>query len=349
MQPVRVLVVDDSVLMRQLISKMLNRYPIIQVVGTAVNGSDALNKIKILNPDVVTLDIEMPIMDGLTALKEIIAGASLPVIMFSTHTSEGTKSTIEALTLGAFDFVTKPSRPSELEQMVAELARKIEAAARVLLNRIIQRPAATGAAFSLADADTRLGGRKSLVVMGSSTGGPGALHRVVPSLPEDFPAAVVIVQHIPAGFSKPLADHLARKSRLPVRHAESGDQVTPGEVLVAPAGYDLIFTGKARNATVILDKGSGPPPPGGFRPSVDRVMKSAAGVFGEEVLGVLMTGMGRDGAQGMKEIKEKNGSTIAEAESTCVVFGMPRAAIELGAADRVVPLHQIVSEIIAML
>ena len=349
MPPVKVLVVDDSALMRLLISKMLGKYPFIQVIGTAVNGSDALNKITILSPDVVTLDVEMPVMDGLSALQRIMRDSPLPVIMFSTLTSEGTKATIEALALGAFDFVAKPSSSAALEPMVAELARKIETAAAVPMHRVIRRPLATRAAFPVVAPETRLRGKTRLVVIGTSTGGPGALHTVIPSLPGDFPAAVVIVQHIPVGFSKPLAEHLARRSQIPVRHAESGDQVAPGQVLVAPAGYDLTFRGRAGSAEVVLDRGSGPVPPGGFRPSVDGVMRSAASVFGEAVLGVLMTGMGRDGALGMKEIKQKNGRTIAEAESTCVVFGMPRAAIELGAADRVVPLPQIVSEIIAML
>ena len=349
MPPVKVLVVDDSALMRQLISRTLGKYPFIQVVGTAMNGSDAIGKISALRPDVVTMDVEMPVMDGLSALKRIMRENPLPVIMFSTLTAQGTKATIEALASGAFDFVTKPSSPAALEPMVEELARKIEAAAAVPLNKVVRRRPATGAAVPVSVPVSRTGGKVQLVVIGTSTGGPGALHTVIPALPGDFPAAVVVVQHIPAGFSKPLAEHLDRRASISVRHAEAGDPVSPGRVLVAPAGYDLTFRGRAGNASVVLSKGVAPLPPGGFRPSVDGVMKSAASVFNDAVIGVLMTGMGRDGAMGMKEIKQRNGRTIAEAESTCVVFGMPRAAIELGAADRVVPLHQIVPEIISML
>ncbi|KUK82207.1 MAG: Chemotaxis response regulator protein-glutamate methylesterase, partial [Pelotomaculum thermopropionicum] len=174
-------------------------------------------------------------------------------------------------------------------------------------------------------------------------------HTVIPGLPRDFPAAVVVVQHMPEGFSEPLAEHLARRSRLPVRHASSGDKVLPGQVLVAPAGFDLSFRGGAGSAVVVLDRGRGPVTPGGFRPSVDGVMISAAQVFGQVVMGVLMTGMGRDGARGMAEIRKRHGRTIAEAESTCIVFGMPKAAIDAGAAERIVPLSKIASEIISLL
>lgn len=348
MPPVKVLVVDDSALMRQLITRMLGSCRDIQVVGSAVNGLDALSKIPSLKPDVVTLDVEMPVLDGLAALRRIMRERPLPVVMFSTLTAEGTRATVEALSLGAFDFVTKPAGPSALEPMVAELARKIKTAA-VSRNRVA-RGTLTPRAFSPLPAPTvRKNGKTRLVVVGTSTGGPAALQTVIPGLPSDFPAAVVVVQHIPAGFSKPLAEHLARRSRLPVRHAEPGDPVLPGRVLVAPAGFDLTFRGRPGSVSVALDGGSGPVPPGGFRPSVDGVMTSAARVFGDAAMGVLMTGMGRDGARGMQEIKKHRGRTIAEAENSCVVFGMPRAAIELGAADRVVPLPQIVQEIIALL
>lgn len=376
MPPVKVLVVDDSALMRQLITRMLGSYPDIRVVGTAFNGSDALGKIAALKPDVVTMDVEMPVMDGLAALRRIMRETPLPVIMFSTLTALGTRATVEALAAGALDFVTKPSNPAQLGPLVEELAGKIRVAAAVPPQRFARRPLPTPrpvrpappapgpapAAARQAPAraqlppgtaapalDRRPAGRTRLVVIGCSTGGPAALQQVVPALPRDFPAPVVVVQHIPVGFSRPLAEHLDRRSHLEVRHAQSGDPVVPGRVLVAPAGFDLTFRGAAGSAVVALDKGRGPVPPGGFRPSVDGVMTAAARFFGGAILGVLMTGMGRDGAKGMQEIKRAGGRTIAEAESTCAVFGMPRAAIEAGAADRVVPLPQIASEIMAML
>ncbi|MCL6560674.1 MAG: chemotaxis protein CheB, partial [Firmicutes bacterium] len=180
-----------------------------------------------------------------------------------------------------------------------------------------------------------------IVVIGCSTGGPAALQQVIPALPHNFPVPVVVVQHIPPGFSKHLAEHLDKKSPLKVVHAEHGTRVEPGYVLVAPAGFDLEFRRGNGHATVSLIQGSGPPPPGGFRPSVDGVMTSAVRLFGEGVLGVVMTGMGRDGAKGMKEIVRHNGCTIAEDESTCVVYGMPKAAIESGAAEFTLPLPRI--------
>lgn len=373
MPPVKVLVVDDSALMRQLITRHLGAQPDLQVIGTAMDGQDALKKIADLKPDVVSMDVEMPRMDGLTSLRRIMRENPLPVIMFSTLTALGTRATIEALAAGALDFVTKPSSPAQLGPMVEELTEKIRVAATVPPSRFTRRflvtpqparpaPHAPGTTRAIGTRRVseqagnispvqvqRQAGRTSLVVIGCSTGGPAALQQVVPALPRDFSAPVVVVQHIPVGFSKPLAEHLDRKSHLEVRHAQNGDSLIPGRVLVAPAGFDLTFHGRIGSATVALDKGSAPVPPGGFRPSVDVVMTSAAQVFGDAVMGVLMTGMGRDGAMGMKEIKKYNGRTIAEAESSCVVFGMPRAAIEAGAADRVAPLPQIVSEIISML
>lgn len=347
MPPVKVLVVDDSEVMQRLISKVLDRYTGIRVVGTAVNGREALEKIQALKPDVVTMDVEMPVMDGLTALRRIMRNNPVPVIMFSTLTATGARATIEALALGAFDFVKKPEGPAALESMVEELAGKVMAAAAVPAAKTARMPLVPRAPASVASCTTR--GKTRLVVVGTSTGGPAALHTVIPGLPRDFPAAVVVVQHMPEGFSEPLAEHLARRSRLPVRHASSGDKVLPGQVLVAPAGFDLSFRGGAGSAVVVLDRGRRPVAPGGFRPSVDGVMISAAQVFGQVVMGVLMTGMGRDGARGMAEIRKRNGRTIAEAESTCIVFGMPKAAIDAGAAERIVPLSKIASEIISLL
>lgn len=356
MLPAKVLVVDDSPLMRRLIINQLDKYPDIQIIGTAVDGRDALRKIETLRPDVVTLDVEMPVMDGLTALRRIMRTSPLPVIMCSSRTDVGTGDTIAALTAGALDFVTKPDDKSRLQPMVEDLALKIKVAAAVPSSRISRQ--ATSAAVRarpliVPPHPAKVNVRKTttrLVVVGCSTGGPAALQRLVPALPGDFPVPVVIVQHIPAGFSQPLAEHLDRKSHLQVRHAQNGDALLAGRVLVAPAGLDLTFQrASAGGHIVLLKKGNAPLPPGGFRPSVDGVMNAAARLFGDSVLGVLMTGMGRDGAMGMKAIKNSRGRTIAEAESSCVVYGMPRAAIEAGIVDRVAPLQRIAQEIINMI
>ncbi len=354
MPPIKVLVVDDSALMRRLITRFIEADGEFQVLDTAADGSEAIKKIASLRPDVVTLDVEMPVMDGLTTLGTIMKQRPTPVVMLSALTYEGARETMRALSLGAVDFVSKPTKPGEMEAMVADLKFKLRAAAMASLRRAaprkvvpVIRPSAP--AVSPVYSQPRAGGKVELVVIGSSTGGPAALQQLVPALPATLSAGIVIVQHIPVGFSGPMSEHLDRKSKLKVKHASQGDPVRPGTVLVAPAGYDLTFRGKPGSLTVNLDPGKGPVPPGGFRPSVDVVMTSAAQTCGVACMGVLLTGMGRDGAKGMAEIRQRRGHTVAEAESTCVVYGMPKAAIEIGAAEKVLPLYEIAHEIVKMI
>lgn len=361
MAPVRVLIVDDSALLRRLLTRFLEGREGFQVIGTAANGEEAVQKTCSLAPDVVTLDLEMPVLDGLGALRRIMRECPAPVVMLSSHTTAGARATMQALALGAVDFVAKPSRPGQWEAVVDELAEKLRAAARVGVHKLAAVPrlrkAAAQPPAELLPAEPehlsrpvpiarRAASPVEVVVIGSSTGGPAALQAVIPTLPADLPAAVVIVQHLPVGFSQSLAEHLARRSRLPVAHAASGEEVVPGRVLVAPAGFEFTFRRRGSSVTVHLNAGSSPPSPGAFRPSVDAAMLSAAEVYGERAMGVLLTGMGRDGARGMLAIKEKGGLTVAQNEATCVVFGMPRAAIELGAAQKVLPLERIGEEII---
>lgn len=348
--PIRVLVVDDSSLMRRLITRILEEDSGIRVVDTAADGGEAIKKITALKPDVVTLDVEMPVLDGLATLGRVMKHHPLPVVMLSAHTTEGARATMQALALGAVDFVAKPTRPGDMEVMVADLRYKIKAAAQASLRKFPAVPARTPGGQAVETAGKKPAapagrGKIEAVVIGSSTGGPAALQQIIPMLPAGLSAGVVIVQHIPVGFSGPLAEHLDRKSKLRVKHAVQGDSIRPGEVLVAPAGYDLTFRRKQGALTINLDPGQGPVPPGGFRPSVDVVMKSAAETLHCQAMGVLLTGMGKDGAQGMVAIKNSGGPTVAEAESTCVVFGMPRAAIEMGGAGKVLPLHEIAAEI----
>ncbi|WP_018086501.1 protein-glutamate methylesterase/protein-glutamine glutaminase [Desulfurispora thermophila] len=397
MPPINVLVVDDSALMRRLITRFLEedpQKPPIKVLDSAANGQEALEKAVRLRPDVVTLDVEMPVLDGLATLERLMRQHPVPVIMLSAHTTEGAQATIKALALGAVDFVAKPARREDMPQMVNDLRFKVRAASQAVLRWPGGRPArplavvrpvqttrqavppagavgisgGSGGRYSagviavshtaaasqpspigapeVAAGPVRQSGRIQLVVIGSSTGGPAALQQIIPRLPANLGATVVVVQHLPVGFSGPMAEHLDRKSAIKVRHAQQGDQLRPGEVLVAPAGYDLTFRGRPGNVSVFLDPGQGPVPPGGFRPSVDVTMLSAAEVLGNQCMGVLLTGMGRDGALGMQAIFRSGGLTIAEHESTCVVYGMPRAAVELGAANRVLPLPEIAAEIV---
>jgi len=339
--PVKVLVVDDSALIRVVVSRLLEQDPEIKVAGTAANGLEALEKVVSLRPDVVTMDVEMPGLNGLAALKRIMREHPLPVIMLSAHTTVGARDTMEALSSGAVDFVAKPARQADVPVMARELCEKIKVAARVVLRRREAAPAPKPA-----PAPRRAGGGTTeLVVIGSSTGGPVALQNILGAWPASLGAAVVIVQHLPVGFSQSLADHLGKKTALSVRHAENNDPVLPGRVLVAPAGADLLF----RDRHVQVRPVEQPHPRGSFHPSVDGVMTSAAEVFGARSMGVLLTGMGRDGAKGMGRIKLAGGRTIAQDKDSCAVYGMPRAAVEEGAVDRVVPLSQIAGEVLHLL
>ncbi|GAB6180143.1 chemotaxis response regulator protein-glutamate methylesterase [Desulfotomaculum defluvii] len=358
MLPVKVLVVDDSSLMRRLISRLLEEDKEIQVIGSAADGLEALQQIKVLRPDVVTLDVEMPKLDGIATLRRLMRECPTPAIMLSAHTHEGARATMDALSAGAVDFVAKPSTSAELPKMVEDLKTKVKVAARVSLGRVRTtlsqtsakpKPTAPPPVRPVAQTPRQFRcGKIDLVVIGCSTGGPAALQQIIPYLPAHLPAGVVIVQHIPVGFSKSMAEHLDKKSAISVRHAEEGDEIKAGQVLVAPAGFDLNFKAKGNGATVSLTNFGASLKPGGFRPSVDWVMKSAAEVYGCRTMGVLLTGMGRDGAQGMLAIKERGGPTIAEHQSTCVVYGMPKAAADIGAAGKMVPLPQIVQEIQAV-
>ncbi|SFF95305.1 two-component system, chemotaxis family, response regulator CheB [Desulfotomaculum arcticum] len=359
LRQIKVLVVDDSALMRRIVSRLLEMQADIKVVDTAVDGEDAIKKVKLHRPDVVTMDVEMPGLNGVATVRRLMQQCPVPVIMLSAHTMEGTSVTMEALAAGAVDFVPKPTKAGGVEKMVADLTRKIRVARRASIGRCQAAPAPsrvidykpkpqTAAAVVAAAAEKAPYAKIDLVVVGSSTGGPAALQNLLPALPANFPCGIIVVQHIPVGFSGPMSEHLNRKCKMEVKHAEHGDRVTPGRVLVAPAGYDLYLRKYGDRLSVALDKGNKPVPPGGFRPSVDVVMNSAAEVAGNNTLAVLLTGMGRDGARGMLAIRRRGGRTIAQDESTCVVYGMPKAAADLGAAEKILPLHQIAAEIIKL-
>lgn len=371
-QPIKVLVVDDSALMRRVITRMLEAQPGIKVIDTAAGGEEAIEKVILLRPDVVTMDVEMPGLDGVETVARLMRRCPVPVVMLSALTTEGARVTMQALAAGAVDFVPKPVKPGGAEKMAEELVRKVRVASRAAVQRcpapglkaapaqpaparpgmrtgpVPPAPAPIPVAAPVPPPPKAAPGRVELVVIGSSTGGPAALQALLPALPADFPCGVVVVQHIPAGFSGPMAEHLNRRCGMEVKHAATGDKVSPGRVLVAPAGYDLLLRRYGDGLGVYLDEGDKPVPPGGFRPSVDVVMESAARVAGSRAVGVLLTGMGRDGARGMLAIRERGGHTIAQDESTSVVYGMPRAAVELGAAEKVLPLPQIAGELLRL-
>lgn len=349
---IRVLVVDDSAFARVVISREIGSDPEVEVVGTAVDGIDAIEKIKSIRPDVVTLDIEMPRMDGMSTLKKVMAEYPTPVIVLSRLTTEDAETTIRALEAGAIDFVPKSPLASSgrISLPAGSLIEKIKLAAKVDLGRLTEmgkgnktREARTN--FPKHDLP-RMRGRsrpQSVVVIGSSTGGPKALCDLVPDLPGDIPAAVLIVQHMPAGFTGSLAKRLDQLAQMGVKEAETGDPIRPGQALLAPGGYHLVV---GSGDTVSLSNTE--PPRHGLRPAVDVTMESAAAVYGAGCIGVVLTGMGCDGRNGAAIISKAGGRVIVQDEATSVIYGMPRSVVESGRADRIVPLSDISRQIVEM-
>ncbi|NOZ59014.1 MAG: chemotaxis response regulator protein-glutamate methylesterase [Euryarchaeota archaeon] len=336
-KPIRVLVVDDSALMRRMISDMINSSPDCVVVDTARDGGEAIEKVNRLKPDVVTLDVEMPRIDGIEALAHIMMHMPTPVVMLSALTREGAETTMKALELGAVDFLPKPGGRSislGIEEIRDELLRKVRAAARARPRRLVLRKKRR-----------RLRRVKlpenSAVVFGASTGGPGTLMDILPALPAELPP-VFIVQHMPPGFTASFASRLDTLTKFEVKEASDGDPIEPGTGYVAPGDYHM----EIRRSRIRLNR---KPRLHGVRPAVDVTMESAADVYECNTVGVLLTGMGCDGAAGLRKIKEAGGRTIVESEETCVVFGMPKAAIEAGAAEIIAPSYRIADELLRVL
>ncbi len=332
--PVRVLVVDDSALMRKLIPQILQSDSSIEVVGTAMDGNFGLRKIEELKPQVVTLDLEMPGLGGIDTLKQIMRRHDVPVIVVSSHSTQGASVTLQALSLGAFDFVAKPNDGSaHMPEIAQELINKIKAAAQSGGVRL--RPfAETQPVVRKALLDTKKPPTK-IIAIGISTGGPQALQYLLSQLPSDFPASIVVVQHMPEGFTDMFARRLDEICPIGVKEAQSGDLLLAGRVLICPGSRHLkVKRLPLGNVAVLSDE----PRVNGHRPSADVLFRSLAEEFRSEGIAVLMTGMGEDGAQGMGVVKAAGGLTIAQDEESCVVYGMPRAAIERGFAVRVVPL-----------
>jgi len=341
--PVRVLVVDDSALMRKLIPQILATDETIQVVGTAMDGNFGLRKIEDLKPQVITLDLEMPEMGGLDMLKEIMRRHRLPVIVVSSHSTQGASVTLKALAMGAFDFVAKPADVStRMPEIAAELIAKIKAAAQS--RGIVLRPEKSASLPPGKAAPSEQNRPSRVVAIGASTGGPHALHYLLPQLPKDFPGTILVVQHMPEGFTDMFSHRLDEISAIWVKEAQSGDLLRAGRALICPGNRHLKVKRLPLGDVAVLAE---EPPVNGHRPSVDVLFKSVADEFGSQSLAVLMTGMGEDGARGMGYVKAAGGTTIAQNEESCVVFGMPRAAVERGYASRVVPLEVLANTIMA--
>ena len=402
---IRVLIADDSAFMRKVLTDLFNAQPDFTVAGTAINGKEAIGKVKELNPDLVTMDVNMPVMDGLNALAVIMEEKPTPVVMLSSLTQQGTEATIRALSLGAIDFISKAGGSiSKIDTIEDELLEKCRNAARAKVHKIplaplqkmensrIARPAPpvmkrvempvrqglklkgpepaapspnSGSGFGVKRPNIILqargkpqppaastvtpvtmgsmgNGSKKLVAIGTSTGGPQALQQVITRLPGNLPCGVVVVQHMPAGFTKALADRLDTISQVSVKEAEDGDVIEPGHVYIAPGSHHLRVREDGNSRRIVLGQD---PPVGNHRPAVN-VMYDSVAPIGKNLVAVIMTGMGCDGCEGMKKIKAAGGYSIAQDEPTCVVYGMPKAVVDAGLADEIKPIQNIAQAIV---
>jgi two-component system, chemotaxis family, protein-glutamate methylesterase/glutaminase len=349
-RPARVLVVDDSALIRQVLTQALSAAPGIEVIGTAQDPYVARDKIKALAPDVLTLDIEMPRMDGLAFLEKLMRARPMPVVMVSTLTAAGAEATLRALELGAVDFVTKP-RVGVLDALptfTAEVVEKVRAAARARVRVAAPRlaaPATPATPVAARQSLSTLRATDTVIAMGASTGGTEALREVLETLPPDAPG-IVVVQHMPEHFTRAFAQRLDQLCTVRVSEASDGDRVLVGHVLIAPGNHHMRVV---RDGAAVRVRISQDPPVNRHRPSVDVLFHSVAERMGPNALGVIMTGMGADGAQGLLAMRRAGARTVAQDEATCVVFGMPREAIAAGAAEKVVALGKIAPTVLDLL
>ncbi|MDA2913210.1 chemotaxis response regulator protein-glutamate methylesterase [Acidobacteriia bacterium AH_259_A11_L15] len=341
---IRALIVDDSSFMRKCLTHILESDGSIVVVGTATDGKDAVHKAKQLRPDVVLLDIEMPVMDGLVALAHIMSECPTRVLMLSALNKTEATIAIKSLEHGAVDFIAKPSGviSYDIEKLSSEIIAKVKVAADVNVHKLdLCLPKEMHRREWPKSVE-----RKKLVVIGASTGGPRAVALVLSALPRDILAAIIVIQHMSPGFVPTFVDRLQWGCSPEISLAQEGEVIKPGRVLVVPGGChtSILQNGVARKIHLSTTSS-----PHAIFPSVDHAMESAARAYGEDTLGVLLTGTGSDGARGMKALKDAGGSTIAEDQSTCVAFGMPKAAIDMGCVDEIVPLQQIANTILKMI
>ena len=342
---IRVLVVDDSAFMRVMLTKMLQEDASIQVIGTARNGKDAVARTHQFSPDVITMDIEMPELNGISALKQIMAEHPTPVIMLSTLTTKEADATMDALQNGAFDFLAKPGNQREITELGPQLITRVKLAAKAGVHRLgtaqVVTPSAVHRTYSnnTTVPNTRV---YQIVAIGTSTGGPRALETVLRELPNSISFPIVIVQHMPPKFTKSLADRLNTVCAIRVVEAKHGQRVDNGTAYIAPGGFHMTVVEKEGQYQIALNEGE---KCNEHRPSVDVLFESLALLKRVTRHLVIMTGMGSDGAKGMSQAKQSGASTIVESEETCVVFGMPKSAISMNCVDYVVPVHQIASKI----
>ena len=349
---IRVIVVDDSALVSSLLSEIINRQRDMECIGTANDPLVAREMIRELNPDVITLDVEMPRMDGIDFLGRLMRLRPMPVVMISTLTERGAEVTMKKLELGAIDFVAKPrvGLASGLNDLAAQIVDKIRVAAVAQVRRAPVRdvaPAGGGAAHASAPAAALLGrlSTEKLICIGASTGGTEAIKEVLEQMPADSPA-IVITQHMPPGFTTSFAARLNGLCQITVKEAVNGERILPGHAYIAPGGTQFHVARSGANYVAVVDDG---PPVNRHKPSVEVLFKSAAAVVDRNAFGIMLTGMGNDGAAAMREMKDAGSYNYVQDEATCIVFGMPREAIAHGAADEVLPLGQIAPALITRL
>lgn len=339
MGKIRVLIVDDSAIVRKIFSEELSKYPDIEVIGSAPDPFVARDKIITLKPDVLTLDIEMPRMDGLTFLRKLMKYYPIPTVIVSSLTPAGGKLTLEAMDIGAVDVIAKPGSSYSVGNMSWQLVEKIRAAAKARVFKQHDEASSSAAPMTALSQTSH-----KIIAVGASTGGTEALKRVLTPLPANSPG-IVVVQHMPANFTAAFANRLNSLCQMAVREARDNDSVVPGTVLIAPGNYHMIL--RRSGAMYYVQVKSGPMVHH-QRPAVDLLFKSTAQYAGSNAIGVILTGMGSDGAEGLLEMKKAGAGTIAQDEQSCVVFGMPKEAIKVGAADKVLPVDQIAIEMMRM-
>lgn len=338
-----VVVIDDSALIRKMLTEILNADPEIEVVATAADPYQAREKIKQHNPDVITLDVEMPKMDGITFLRNLMRLRPMPVVMVSTLTEQGAQVTLDALELGALEIVAKPKIDVShtLADYAEELTNKVKSAARVIVRPLSERAGAQTKhdpdAVIEKKPSTTLKTTEKIIAIGASTGGTEAIREIITALPADMPA-IVVTQHIPSAFSGPFAERLNSQSQMEVTQAKDGQQILPGHVYVAPGDQHLMVTRSGARYFCKLDNG---PPVSRHKPSVDVLFRSVAQFVGPNAIGVMLTGMGDDGTQGMLEMRDAGALNIAQDEQSSVVWGMPGSAFEAGAVEKLLPLNQL--------
>jgi len=347
MNKIKVVVIDDSALIRGLLSHILDAQPDIEVVGVAPHPLIARQMIKTLNPDVITLDIEMPEMDGLEFLEKIMRLRPMPVVMLSTLTERGSVATLRALELGAVDFIAKPKHDVQrgMDDFSAEIVAKVRMAARCRVRRLAEPSAAGAREKALPLLDNRRTSTEKVIAIGASTGGTEAIREVLMRLPPDAPG-VVITQHMPAGFTKSFAQRLDGLCRIAVKQAEHGERILPGHAYIAPGDNHLLL---ARRGADYIATISDADPVNRHRPSVEVLFQSVAQHAGPNAIGIMLTGMGKDGALAMAEMKRAGAYNLAQDEASCVVFGMPKEAIAAGGVDEILPVLEIAGRVMNVL